>query len=47
MYEGFISKTAGAMNTDYLDPGEMKRIAEDINRILYLRATLNEIVQKD
>ncbi len=47
MYEESISKTAGAMNTDYLDPKEMKRICEDIGRTLYQRTTLYEIVKKE
>lgn len=47
MYEESISKTAGAMNTDYLDPHEMKRIAEDISRTLYQRTTLYDIVKKE
>jgi len=47
MYEESISKKAGAMNTDYLDPSEMKRITEDISRTLYQRTTLYEIVKKE
>ena len=30
MFEESISKGAGASNTDYLDPAEMQRIAEDL-----------------
>jgi FO synthase subunit 2 len=44
MFEESISKGAGATNTDYLDPAEMKRIAEDIGRRLVQRTTLYEIV---
>jgi len=44
MFEESISKGAGAVNTDYLDPTEMQRIAEDIGRTLKRRTTLYEIV---
>jgi FO synthase subunit 2 len=44
MFEESISKGAGATNTDYLDPAEMKRIAEDIGRRLVQRTTLYEVV---
>jgi FO synthase subunit 2 len=40
MYEESISKGAGAVNTDYLDPEEMRRIAEDLGRTLCRRSTL-------
>ena len=30
MFEESISKGAGAINTDYLDPAEMQRVAEDV-----------------
>ena len=40
MYEESISKGAGAQNTDYLDPKEMERVAEDIGRPLCRRTTL-------
>jgi 5-amino-6-(D-ribitylamino)uracil---L-tyrosine 4-hydroxyphenyl transferase len=40
MYEESISKGAGATNTDYLDPAEMQRVAEDIGRSLCRRTTL-------
>ncbi|TAJ45866.1 5-amino-6-(D-ribitylamino)uracil--L-tyrosine 4-hydroxyphenyl transferase CofH [Methanofollis fontis] len=40
MYEESISKGAGAAGTDYLDPTEMRRIAEDIGRPLLQRTTL-------
>ena len=40
MFEESISKGAGAVNTDYLDPEEMRRIAEDAGRILQRRTTL-------
>jgi len=40
MYEESISKGAGAQNTDYLDPKEMQRVAEDIGRPLCRRTTL-------
>jgi 5-amino-6-(D-ribitylamino)uracil---L-tyrosine 4-hydroxyphenyl transferase len=40
MYEESISKGAGATNTDYLDPAEMQRVAEDLGRTLRRRTTL-------
>ena len=44
MYEESISKGAGAVNTDYLDPAEMKRVALDIGRTLRERDTLYRFV---
>ena len=44
MFEESISKGAGAVNTDYLDPAEMKRVAEDLGRTLKRRTTLYEQV---
>lgn len=44
MFEESISKGAGATNTDYLDPAEMERVAEDIGRPLRRRTTLYELV---
>ncbi len=44
MFEESISKGAGATNTDYLDPAEMQRVAEDIGRTLVRRTTLYELV---
>ena len=43
MYEESISKGAGATNTDYLDPAEMQRVAEDLGRTLRRRTTLYEL----
>ena len=40
MFEESISKGAGATNTDYLDPKEMQRMAEDLGRTLCRRTTL-------
>jgi len=40
MFEESISKGAGAANTDYLDPAEMQRVAEDLGRTLCRRTTL-------
>jgi FO synthase subunit 2 len=40
MFEESISKGAGATNTDYLDPKEMQRVAEDLGRTLCRRTTL-------
>jgi FO synthase subunit 2 len=45
MFEESISKGAGATNTDYLDPAEMERIAQDIGRTLVRRTTLYEVVR--
>jgi 5-amino-6-(D-ribitylamino)uracil---L-tyrosine 4-hydroxyphenyl transferase len=44
MFEESISKGAGATNTDYLDPAEMQRVAEDIGRPLRRRTTLYDPV---
>jgi 5-amino-6-(D-ribitylamino)uracil---L-tyrosine 4-hydroxyphenyl transferase len=44
MFEESISKGAGATNTDYLDPEEMQRVAEDIGRKLKRRTTLYKLV---
>lgn len=44
MFEESISKGAGASGTDYLDPAEMKRVVEDIGRVLRQRTTLYGIV---
>jgi 5-amino-6-(D-ribitylamino)uracil---L-tyrosine 4-hydroxyphenyl transferase len=42
MYEERISKGAGATDTDYLDPEEMKRLANDLGREFRQRTTLYE-----
>jgi len=44
MFEESISKGAGAVNTDYLDPREMQRVAEDVGRPLRRRTTLYELL---
>jgi FO synthase subunit 2 len=44
VFEESISKGAGAANTDYLDPEEMLRIAEDIGRPLRRRTTLYQLL---
>ena len=44
MFEESISKGAGATNTDYLDPAEMQRVAEDVGRPLRQRTTLYELI---
>jgi FO synthase subunit 2 len=44
VFEESISKGAGATNTDYLDPAEMERVAEDLGRTLRRRTTLYELV---
>lgn len=40
MYEESISRGAGARDTEYLDPREMERMAEDLGRRLRQRTTL-------
>jgi 5-amino-6-(D-ribitylamino)uracil---L-tyrosine 4-hydroxyphenyl transferase len=44
MFEESISKGAGAANTDYLDPEDMRRIVADLGRDLVQRTTLYERV---
>ena len=44
VFEESISKGAGAINTDYLDPAEMERIAGDIGRKLRRRTTLYDLL---
>jgi len=44
MFEESISKGAGAVNTDYLDPKEMGRVAHDLGRPLRRRTTLYELI---
>ena len=44
VFEESISKGAGATNTDYLDPAEMQRVAEDLGRPLRRRTTLYDPV---
>jgi 5-amino-6-(D-ribitylamino)uracil---L-tyrosine 4-hydroxyphenyl transferase len=44
MFEESISKGAGATNTDYLDPKEMQRVAEDLGRTLQRRTTLYDLI---
>ncbi len=44
MFEESISKGAGARDTDYLDPGEMRRMTEDLARPLRQRTTLYEML---
>jgi len=44
VFEESISKGAGATNTDYLDPREMQRIAEDLGRTLARRTTLYDLI---
>ncbi|MBP2133397.1 2-iminoacetate synthase ThiH [Methanomicrobium sp. W14] len=45
MFEESISKGAGAVNTDYLDPKEMERIVSDAEKTLVQRNTKYEIIQ--
>jgi FO synthase subunit 2 len=44
VFEESISKGAGATNTDYLDPAEMQRVAEDLGRTLQRRTTLYDLI---
>ncbi|MFA5331967.1 MAG: 5-amino-6-(D-ribitylamino)uracil--L-tyrosine 4-hydroxyphenyl transferase CofH [Methanoregula sp.] len=44
MFEESISKGAGAQNTDYLDPAEMRRVTGDIGRPLRRRTTLYRVL---
>ncbi|HQP72138.1 MAG TPA: 5-amino-6-(D-ribitylamino)uracil--L-tyrosine 4-hydroxyphenyl transferase CofH, partial [Methanoculleus sp.] len=45
LFEESISRKAGARNTDYLDPAEMRRIAEDIGRTLRRRTTTYTLLE--
>jgi len=40
LFEESISREAGARDTDYLDPAEMRRMAEDLGRALRQRTTI-------
>jgi len=44
VFEESISKGAGAINTDYLDPAEMERVAKDLGRKLRRRTTLYKLL---
>jgi 5-amino-6-(D-ribitylamino)uracil---L-tyrosine 4-hydroxyphenyl transferase len=44
VFEESISRGAGARDTDYLDPAEMQRMAEDLGRTLRQRTTLYRLV---
>jgi FO synthase subunit 2 len=44
MFEESISRGAGAKDTEYLDPVEMERMAEDLGRNLRQRTTLYDLV---
>ena len=44
MYEESISRGAGAKDTEYLDPAEMERMAEDLGRPLRQRTTLYDLL---
>ena len=44
VFEESISRGAGARGTDYLDPGEMERMAGDLGRALRQRTTLYDSV---
>ncbi len=44
LYEESISRGAGACTEEYMDPEEMKRIAEDLGRPLRQRTTLYQLI---
>jgi FO synthase subunit 2 len=44
LYEESISKGAGARDTDYLDPEEMRKLAEDLGRPFRQRSTLYQLI---
>ena len=44
LFEESISREAGARDTDYLDPGEMRRMAGDIGRTLRQRTTTYDLL---
>jgi len=44
LFEESISRSAGARGTDYLDPAEMRRMAEDLGRTLRQRTTTYELI---
>jgi FO synthase subunit 2 len=44
MFEESISRSAGARGTDYLDPAEMQRMAEDLGRVLRQRTTTYDLI---
>ncbi len=43
LFEESISREAGARETDYLDPGEMRRMAGDLGRTLRQRTTIYDL----
>ncbi|KLK88893.1 FO synthase subunit 2 [Methanoculleus sediminis] len=45
LFEESISREAGARDTDYLDPAEMRRIAGDLGRVLRQRTTTYALLQ--
>jgi len=45
LFEESISREAGARDTDYLDPVEMRRIAEDLGRTLRRRTTTYTLLE--
>jgi len=45
LFEESISREAGARDTDYLDPVEMRRMAEDLGRTLRQRTTIYTLLQ--
>ncbi|NLA39607.1 MAG: 5-amino-6-(D-ribitylamino)uracil--L-tyrosine 4-hydroxyphenyl transferase CofH [Methanomicrobiales archaeon] len=47
LFEESISRSAGARGTDYLDPAEMRRMAEDLGRQLVRRTTTYELIQEE
>ena len=44
LFEESISREAGARGTSYLDPGDMRRMAEDLGRTLRQRTTIYDLL---
>jgi FO synthase subunit 2 len=44
LFEESISREAGARGTSYLDPGDMRRMAEDLGRMLRQRTTTYDLL---
>jgi len=44
LFEESISREAGARGTSYLDPGDMRRMAEDLGRMLRQRTTIYDLL---
>ena len=44
MFTDEVSVDAGALGADYLDPADMKRITDDLGRVLRRRSTVYELL---